>query len=110
MASGAWNPDHSPQEVTEVSHWTLMLCVQASASPTHQLQFTKQRRDMKMKCLRGPTFFKGKKRLNYIFKRHRHAEEYQQCLRPEAEMPRMRIWKINTVELRIMAFFFSWGS
>lgn len=62
-----------------------------------------------MKCLRGPTFFKGKKRLNYIFKRHRHAEEYQHCLRPEAEMPRMRIWKINTVELSIVAFFFFLG-
>ena len=62
---------------------------------------------MKVKCPRGPAFFKGKKkRLNYIFQRHRHAEEYQQCLGPEAEMPKMRIWKINTVELGIVAFFF----
>lgn len=77
----------------------------------HRLQFTKQRRDMKVKCPRGPTFFKGKKkRLNYIFQRHRHAEEYQQCLGPEAEMPKMRIWKINTVELGIMAFFFFPGA
>lgn len=66
---------------------------------------------MKVKCPRGPTFFKGKKkkRLNYIFQRHRHAEEYQQCLGPEAEMPKMRIWKINTVELGIVAFFFFLG-
>lgn len=51
-----------------------------------------------------------KKRLNYIFQRHRHAEEYQQCLGPEAEMPKMRIWKINTVELGIVACFFPPGA
>lgn len=63
---------------------------------------------MKVKCPRGPTFFKGgKKRLNYIFRRHRHAKEYQQRLTAEAEMPRTRIWKINTVELGTVAFFFS---
>lgn len=54
-------------------------------------------------------FQRGKKRLNYIFQRHRHAEEYQQCLGPEAEMPKMRIGKINTVELSIVAFFFPLG-
>jgi hypothetical protein len=60
---------------------------------------------MKVNCPRGPTFFnKKKKGLNYIFKRHRHAKEYQQCLRPGAEMPGTRIWKINTDELSRVAF------
>lgn len=75
--------------------------------PPNQLQFTEQRQDMKAKCPRGPAFFKGeKKRLNYIFKKHKHAREYQQCLRPEAEMPGTRVWKINTAELSTGAFFF----
>lgn len=65
---------------------------------------------MKVKRPRGPTFFNGgKKLLNYIFKRHRHAKGYQQRLRPEAEMPGMRIWKINTIELSTVAFFSFWG-
>lgn len=82
-----------------------VLPVQALGAP-HQLQFTKQGRDMKVKCPGAYIFQRGKKRLNYIFKRHRQAEEYQPCLGPEAEMPRTRIWKINTVELSTTAFFF----
>lgn len=56
-------------------------------------------------------FQRGKKRPNYIFKRHRHAKEYQPCLRPGAEMPRTRLWKINTTELSTTApRLFFWGS
>ena len=76
----------------------------------HRLQFTKQRRDMKVKCPRGPTFFKGEKKdLIISFRGTDTPEEYQQCLGPEAEMPKMRIGKINTVELSIVAFFFPLG-
>lgn len=100
MAAGARNRDHSPQEAMEVSVFGLL---------AHRLQFTKQTRHEGEVPEGTYIFQREKKRLNYIFQRHRHAEEYQQCLGPEAEMPKMRIWKINTVELGIVAFFFFLG-
>lgn len=110
MAAGPWNPDHSPQEAMEVSRWTPGLCVRA---PGTSAAIYKAEMRHEGEVPEGTYIFqrKKKKRLNYIFQRHRHAEEYQQCLGPEAEMPKMRIWKINTVELGIVAFFFFfWGS
>lgn len=50
-------------------------------------------------------FQREKKRLNYIFKRHRHAEEYQQRLRPEAEMPRRRFGRLTLLDSAPWPFF-----
>ena len=104
MAAGARNPDHSPQEAMDVSCWTLGLCVRApgTSAAIYKAEMRHEGEVPEGTCI----FQRKKKRLNYIFQRHRHAEEYQQCLGPEAEMPKMRIWKINTVELGIVAFFF----
>ena len=108
MASRARNADPRPHEVTKVPHRTRVPHVAGLLDPSTSAAIYKAETRHEGEVPEGAYIFqRGEKRLNYIFRRHRHAKEYQQRLTAEAEMPRTRIWKINTVELGTVAFFFS---
>ena len=112
FGDGSWGPESKPQTPGSDGAPPLDPCA-GSQMPCASAAIYLAEMRHEGEVPEGPAFFKGKKRLNYIFKRHRHAEEYQQCLRPEAEMPTMRLWKINMVELGSVALFLgalgSWG-
>lgn len=105
MAAGTRNADHRPREVTKVPHRTRVPHAFGLRDPSTSAAIYKEETRHEGEAPEGSYIFqRGRKRLNYIFKRHRRAEEYQQRLGPEAEMPRMSIWKINTAELGTVAF------